>query len=782
MPKRRFIHYIAAPLLLLSGVAVGDDTLMLQSSTTLTPPAKNEQNPPVFIRANEMNGTEGQQINSLGNVELRRSNSVLTADELHYNVATDTVEANGNVCLKQAGLTLTGPKINLEMHTQVGYMDQPIFALTGIAAPAQNSHLVINGRGEASIINFEGENHYHLKTASYTTCPVGDNDWYLHVKDLEIDNISQIGTAYNAIIEFKNTPILYTPWITFPLNDQRKSGFLAPIVGTTGTTGTSSTSGGVFSLPWYWNIAPNYDATLTPTVITNRGFQMGGEFRYLSDSYHGTLNGDFLPDHITNTNRWDIFTQHDQTFAPGFSGHFVYQAVSDSNYFRDLTNQLSTTSLTDLDQEATLTYQHSWWVVSASVQQFQVLQDPAAPVIPPYSRLPDINWSGTLANDYGLTFNFISELTRFVHPTLVNGTRFIAYPSVTLPLANQFGFITPKVGLNYTSYLLSPTTTTPAGTASRTLPIVSLDSGLYFDRNLTLFGRSFQQTLEPRLYYLYIPYQNQSLLPNFDSAEMDQFNYATLFTENRYVGGDRINNANQLTMGMTSRLLDTESGLERLRFSVGQRLYFTPQLVTLPGEVPTNNQSSDLLAEVGGQISQTWRADTAIQYNTLLGQAVSDSLTVNYQPAPGKVINFGYRTINASVYQTAAANVAGGYPGGYAAIAGQPYGQPYYNGSIKQIDISAQWPIARHWYGMMRYNYSILDKNLVEGLAGLEYNGGCWALRGVFQTIATAINTSSTSLFIQLELNGLGNLGSNPLDVLKLSVPGYTDTNELSNP
>ncbi|MHB1676104.1 MAG: LPS-assembly protein LptD [Sulfuriferula sp.] len=766
MPTHRFIRWITALLLPLSGIAVADDTPVLQSSTVLAPPAKNDQNPPVFIRANDMNGTQNQKINAIGDVELRRSGSVVTADELHYNVATDTVKANGNVCLKQEGLTLNGPKIDLKMNTQIGYMDQPIFSLIGVAAPAQNSHVVVNSRGEAALVNFEGQNHYRLTKTTYTTCPVGDNDWYLRINDLEIDNVHQIGTAHGAEIEFKNTPILYTPWINFPLNDQRKSGFLAPIEGTTGTSGAE------LSIPWYWNIAPNYDATITPTVISKRGLQMGGEVRYLTDTSHGTVDGNFLQDHLTNTDRWDIFAQHDQTFAPGLSGHFVYQAVSDNNYFQDLTNQLSTTSLTDLDQEATLSYQGSWWQASATVQQYQVLQDPLAPVIPPYSRLPDLHWSGALSNDYGLNFNFTSDLTRFAHPTLVNGTRFIAYPSVNLPLSNEYGYITPKVGFNFTDYLLSPTATTPALNPTRALPIVSVDSGMYFDRNITVFGRKYQQTLEPRLYYVYIPYQDQSLLPNFDSAEMDQINYATLFTENRYIGGDRINNANQLTVGMSTRFLDAESGLERLRFAVGQRLYFTPQLVTLPGETPTSNQSSDVLADVGGQMTEKWRADAAIQYNTLLNQAVSDSFTVNYQPAAGKVINFSYRSISGN-----------NNPAAQFLVPGQPlYLQPFFNGDINQIDLSAQWPIAQRLYGMMRYNYSLLNKSIVEGLAGLEYNGGCWALRGVFQTIAIAANTTNTSFFFQLELNGLGSLGSNPLDVLKLSVPGYTDTNELNVP
>jgi LPS-assembly protein len=314
-----------------------------------------------------------------------------------------------------------------------------------------------------------------------------------------------------------------------------------------------------------------------------------------------------------------------------------------------------------------------------------------------------------------------------------------------MPLISQFGFITPKVGVHYTDYALNATSTSPAENISRTLPIMSLDSGVYFDRDVNWFGGHYQQSLEPRAYYVYIPYTDQSALPNFDSAVMD-LNYSQLFTENQFIGSDRINNANQLTLAMTSRLLDTETGLERIRFAVGQRLYFTPQKVTLPNGVANADTTSDLLASLGGQINQAWRAEAAIQYNTQLNQTVRNSFTASYRPAPGKVMNFSYRTVS---------------------------------GEINQIDLSAQWPIAPRWYGMMRYNYSLMDKRVVEGLAGLEYNGGCWAARGVFQTIATAANVNSTSFFMQLELNGLGRLGSNPLDALKLSVPGYTNSNEI---
>ena len=742
MSNYRFVRHFAAPLLLLSGVAAADDMLELQSTSDLISVPKAEQGGSIFINADQINESKNQQINAQGNVELRRNNGVLTADEVHYQAETDTVQAAGNVKLKQQGLTVVGPALELQMSKQVGTMTQPDFTLDSTVVTNKFTAQPLNPRGNADVLNFEGEDQFRLKNASYTTCPVGNDDWYLRVKDLEIDNTRQVGTARSAILEFKGTPIFYTPWMDFPLDNRRRSGLLAPTFGTTSKSGTE------FSIPYYWNIAPNYDATITPRVMTKRGAQIGAEFRYLTDTYRGILDGDFLSDTQTLTNRWRFFGTHDQNFAPGVTGRFVYQSVSDNNYFRDLSNKVSATSLTNLNQEAVVSYQASWWRAAARVQQYQTLQDPNAPVIPPYKRLPQLTWQAARSSDNGVDVNMNTELTRFDHPTLITGTRLVAYPSVAMPLINQFGFITPKMGVHYTNYLLNSTPTNPAENSTRTLPIMSVDSGIYFDRNVDWFGGNYQQTLEPRAYYVYVPYKDQSTLPNFDSAEMD-LNYAQLFAENRFIGNDRINNANQLTLAMTSRFLDTATGLERLRFAVGQRFYFTPQKVTLPNGVVNNNTSSDLLASLGGQITSAWRAEAAIQYNTLLNQTVRNSFSASYRPAPGKVVNFSYRTIS---------------------------------GEINQVDVSAQWPIAPRWYGMARYNYSLLDKRVVEGLAGLEYNGGCWAARGVFQTIATAANVTSTSFFIQLELNGLGRLGSNPLDALKLSVPGYTNSNEITQP
>ncbi len=715
------------------------DALPLQESGTLTFPDKSVHNPPVFIRADQLDGVQDQFINASGHAELRRGTGVVTARHIHYTFADDTVVAEGDVCLVQEGLNLLGPTLRMQMQKQTGQMDHavytydsplPLVASSGTnggangtmgpgATPGSNGMPAIrHARGSAADIRFEGQDHYRLDQATYTTCPVGDDSWQLHVRDLSLDMVQQVGTAHGAVIDFKDTPILYTPWINFPLNDARKSGFLAPSFGTT------SNSGGVFTLPWYWNIAPNYDATFSPSLISKRGLQFGAEFRWLTATSHGSFDGDFLQDNLTGTSRWDVFIMHDQTITPNLTGHLVYQAVSDNNYFRDLSNQLNMTSLATLDQEGSLTWHAPWWSATVGVQQFQTLQDPAAPIIPPYARMPEFTWQADKAMPNGLEFTDYTDLTTFVHPTLVNGTRFVTYPSVSMPMTTPWGYITPKFGVNYTQYDLGLNNTNPQSQYTRTLPITSIDTGMYFDRQVNLFGHDYEQSLEPRLYYVYIPYQNQNQLPVFDTAILDQINYATLFTENRYIGYDRINNANQITMAVTSRLTDPITGLERLQFALGQRFYFTPQLVTLPGETPITSSSSDILGDVGGQINESWRAEAAISYNTSLGQADDQSLNLSYQPEPGRVINFSYLTVS---------------------------------GQVDQVDVSSQWPLSRRWYGLARYDYSLLDKQLVDGLAGVEYSGGCWAIRAVFQTIATAANTTSTSFFIQLELNGLGN-------------------------
>ena len=742
MPPSQFKCYLAACLMLFCDVALAEDPPAAQTSSVL-PPQKTED-APLYLHADQIEGIANQQVKAKGHVELQRNDGVLTSDYLQYTFDTDQAYATGDVTLEQPGLRVSGPELRLRLTDQVGQMQQPVYSLTDLIEHTQATALTRKARGEARVLDFEGKNQYRLKDATYTTCPVNNDDWYLHVKDLNIDRGREVGTAYNAYLEFKGVPILYTPFADFSLNNQRKSGLLAPTFGTTGSSGLE------FRLPYYWNIAPNYDATISPRIMSKRGLQLGGEFRYLAESYRGLLNGEFLADQVTHTNRWSVFVNHDQTFTPNWSGHLHYERVSDNNYYRDLSNQINTTSITNLSQDGSINYSAGWWNAGIRAQKFQTLQDPLAPIVPPYNVLPQLTLNANLYDWHGVDFSFAGEAVHFDHPTLVTGTRVSAYPSFSLPMANNFAYLTPKFGVSQTNYYLDSTT---LPNSVRTVPITSVDSGFYMDRTTKLFGHNYHQTLEPRLFYVYIPYRDQSQIPNFDSGEID-FNFAQMFTENRFAGGDRINDANQLTTAVTSRLIEQDSGLERLRVSLGQRFYFAPQKVVLPGGVPSNNTSSDVLASVGGQISEAWRAEAAAQFNLGLGKSVRNSISANYHPEPGKVLNLSYRSIRGTSSFDA----------------------------IRQVDISAQWPLAPRWYGLMRYNYSFVDGRLVQGLAGLEYNAGCWAIRGVLQRIATATGSASNSFFIQLELNGIGRLGSNPLDVLKQSISGYVNTNELQNP
>lgn len=743
MPPFHLERYLAACLMLFGNAALAADPPATPSSPVVLPP-QPAADTPLYLFSDRLEGIGNEKVQASGNVELQRNGGVLTSDYLEYTRATDEAYAKGNVTLKQQGLKVSGPELRLRLADQVGQMQQPEYSLSNLIAHTQATALTRNARGAAQILNFEGEGRYRLKEATYTTCPVNNDDWYLHVKDLDIDRTREIGTARNAYIEFKGVPILYTPFIDFSLNNQRKSGLLTP------TFGTTDSSGLELRLPWYWNIAPNYDATFSPRIMSKRGLQLGSEFRYLGQRYRGIINGEFLPDQVTDTNRWSILVNHEQDFAPRWSGRLHYERVSDDAYFRDLSNQINTTSITNLSQEGALNYTADWWRAGLRVQKFQTLQDPLAPIVPPYNLLPQLTLNANRPSWHGVDFSFAGQAVRFDHPTLVTGTRVSAYPSISVPLVNDYAYLTPKFGVSQTNYYLDSTTLPDS---VRTLPITSVDSGLYLDRDTRLFGRNYQQTLEPRLYYVYIPYRDQSQIPNFDSGEID-FNFAQMFTENRFAGGDRINDANQLTAAVSSRLVESDSGLERLRVSLGQRFYFAPQRVVLPGGVPRDSKSTDLLASIGGQITQAWRAEAAVQYNTDLGASIKDNISASYSPAPGKTLNLSFRRLR-----------------------GAPGLDP-----IKQADISAQWPLAPRWYGLMRYNYSFADGRLVEGLAGLEYNAGCWATRGVLQRIATATGTFSNSFFIQLELNGIGRLGSNPIDVLKQSIPGYVNSNDLQNP
>jgi LPS-assembly protein len=682
---------------------------------------------PAVIEADKLVGKANDQIKATGNATISQDGKSIRADTMLFNQHTHEIDAQGGVILKQDGNTMNGPHLMFNMNKSSGIMEQPQYYLKENAA-----------RGSADKLQIQDRLHYSLDNATYTTCPAGNQDWEMSMGLLEIDRERQVGIAHNALVEFKGVPILYSPWMDFPLNNQRKSGFLAPIFGGT------STGGSEITLPYYWNIAPNFDATIAPRMMTKRGLMLNNEFRYLEPGFRGELNVDVLPkDAITKSSRSFFSLKHYQSLSGNLNGYVNYSRAGDDNYFRDLGNAINTTSQVNLLQEGGMNYGGGWWNAMVRVQHYQTLQDPAAPIVVPYTRLPQLTLNARQNYD-GADIKFAGEFVNFSHPTLVNATRLVINPSISYPLVSTPAYyVTPKVALHSAYYTMGANNTGALSTLSSTVPIFSVDSGVAFEREESMFNNSYVQTLEPRAFYVYAPYKDQSQLPNFDTAQAD-FSFAQMFMENRFFGSDRVGDANQLTLALTSRLLEQESGMERLKMIIGERISFTTPRVNLVTPAMTTNKS-DILLALSGRISRQWSLDSEFQFDPNQSHVQRYNISTSYRPETGKVLNLGYR---------------------------------FTRNTLRQVDVSTQWPIFGRWHGVARWNYSLQDARILEAIGGLEYNQDCWLLRLVAQRFATATQQSNTGFFVQLELNDFVKVGSDPLDLLKQSVPGYTKLND----
>ena len=718
----------------------------LKPSTDLVEGKKAAPTSPVFLEADQLEGQSEKNMKATGNVKLRRDTTTIHADHVDYTDPDSTAIATGNVVIDKEGDVTRGPFLKYNLETEEGYMETPTFTL------AKKDRRKRESRGDASKIDFEGPDKDRLFDVRYTTCSEGNNDWYLRAKELELDRTTQIGKASHASIIFKDVPILYSPFLDFPLNGQRKSGFLAPSLGSNGKNGL------IIDAPYYWNIAPNYDDTITPRVLSKRGLQIGNEFRYLQRSYYGQLDTEYLPnDQLANKDRYLGRWRHEQTLIPNMYLTLDLQKVSDNDYFRDLSSKIVDTSQTYLSRDGFLSYKlGNYWSAYAHMLRYQPLTLNGDI---PYALGPQVVLNGDRGDVYGFELHMHNEWTSFEHPTQVNGERTIVYPTVSYPMRRSYGYITPKLGYHSTQYTFTENNTSSLPNIDRNLPIASLDSALYFDRNLTLGEKSYTNTLEPRLFYVKVPYRDQTRIPNFATSELD-FGFAQIFSENPFIGGDRIADANHITMGATSRLIDSENGIERIRAVLAQRYYFTPQRVTLTGS-PQTDKRSDLLLGLSGQVTNKISLDSAFQYNADQGRTEKYSVGIRYDAGQGKIINVSRRFTRDSSNQLE---------------------------DLNQIDISTQWPINRNWYGLGRVNYSLHDRRLVEGIAGLEYNRDCWALRMVahrFPITSSDLSNATeqrttTSFFIQLELTGLSPVGINPLETLKQNIPGYTKSTEIA--
>lgn len=732
----------ALPLL-----AGADEGLKLkpQSGMLLIPPA-NDDVLPLFIEADRIQGTQDKEIEAFGSARLRKRGQAFHADWMRHDTPSDVLNASGHVRVEQSREILEGETLRYEMATDRGHMDRPRYTLmsTPEGGPISSGNLrfgQVDGRGTAERLLFQGPGQYRVEAANYTTCEPGNDAWYLRANQLDIDRSRDVGTARDASIVFFDVPIFYSPYLSFSLHQERKSGFLTPSYRTSNTTGFE------FTTPFYWNIAPEMDATFYPRYMTKRGLQLGSEFRYLNTKGKGEARAEILAnDQQVNRDRWGLFTKQQQMLGNTWNSLLNINRVSDGTYFTDLSTQVAVTSQVYLTNDLTLARSGTWgnggtYGFSAFAQRWQTLQsDPLAPLVAPYNREPQLTLTAQNLTRWG-DFDMLGSFTSFAHPSLVNARRTVLNPGFSLPLQNAFAHVTPKISAHVTHYAMGAHNTAALPDATRSLPVFSTETGVVFEREMQARGEKLIQTLEPKAYYVYIPYKDQRRLPNFESGLQD-INFATIFTENQFSGQDRINDANQLTLGASTRFIATDTGIERLRAAVAQRFYFQSQQVTVPGVAPraSDSNSSDLLAAISGNIAKNWTGDAGWQYNTDLKQTQKFNVAARYQPQAGKVVNLAYReTVN----------------------------------TLQQVDVSTQWPIDGRWTAVGRWNFSIKDNRTLEALAGIEYSDRCWALRVAAHRFATTTASASTSLFIQLELSGISRIGSNPLEVLRRNISGY---------
>ncbi|HET9735202.1 MAG TPA: LPS-assembly protein LptD [Burkholderiales bacterium] len=696
--------------------------------------AAQQSQEPVTIDAQSIEGISGLEVTARGGVEFRQDGASVYADYLKFNREFGRLEAEGGVRLVQEGDRFTGQRLRYDTTDHTGVLEEPSF----LFRRGQTA------RGSAERVEFLGRGRYRLSRAFFTTCEPGNDDWSLEASQLDLDYNEETGTAHGVRLRFLDLTIAGTPYATFPLENRRKSGVLAPQFAQSTQRGTE------LGVPFYWNIAPEQDLTVTPMYMSERGEQLKGHYRYLDERYFGELRGEYLAeDKKLGVARSGYSWQHEQRFTPSLLARLDLNRVSDDTYFVDLYSQVRQVSTGNLQRDGYLQYNGNRGATSyylqGRVQRFQTLQDPANPIVAPYDRVPQLNFS-VARNDIGglLDAALPAEYVQFTHPDLVEGERATLAPAVSVPLLAPGAFVTAKAGARGVGYNLTGAAPGQDARQNYSIPWTSLDSGLVFDRTAEWFGARLTQTLEPRLYYVYVPYRNQDQAPLFDTALAD-FTYAQLFTENRFVGGDRFGDANQVTWALTSRVLGAGSE-ERLRATIGQRYYFEDERVGLtPTSVLRTGSESDWLASIGGRIGHAWTFDSTVQYNPRESRTERLGVSVRFMPELAKVLNLSYR---------------------------------FQRDVQDQLDVSAQWPLGAGFYGVGRYNYSLRDDKVLEGIAGMEYNGGCWVFRAVWQRLQASTTVTSSAFLFQIEFNGFGQVGSDDtLTLLRRSVPGYSVTN-----
>ena len=722
----------------------------------------------IHLEADRLSGQTGETLVADGRARLQRGLLSLQAEHMEYRQREDRVQATGQVLLARGDDRYQGSELSLNTEHQEGYFLEPRLYLGRTQAG-----------GRAERVDFIGRNRLVVRGAAYSSCALVDGEtapWVLTTRRVRLDFDANEGLAEGAVLRFYGVPILAAPVLSFPVTEDRKSGWLPPLIT------TSSNAGFGLSVPYYWNIAPDLDATLTPTVLSKRGAGLESEFRYLRPHWRGEINGFWLPRDLTaGRDRWATrWTQQgDLPDDVHYDWHLL--RVSDDNYWKDglrgaesLTPRLLA-STAQAQQRRLLQVaglgeveQHLY----ARLQQWQVLQDtdPSTQIAPPYQRTPQI---GALWSNRGgpLQWSLQTEFNRFTNtdPTRIAGSRLHALGQVALPLGNEGWRLTPRASFNAAGYDVDRPLSDGRTRAGRVIPSVSVDSAWSLDRETRAFGRDLTQTLEPRLLYAYTPWRDQSALPDFDSAALD-FNATTVFSENVFSGIDRVSDANQLTGGLTTRYLDRHSGAELARLGIAQRYRLSDQRITADG-VSATSRFSDVLVQGSLMAIPHWTLDSSLQFNTDSDRVERTITSVRYSPGPLRTLYASHRR-NRGVSEQLALGWQWPIDGLLAPVSrlvGNDTAKA--NGPARSSTSSCDGRL----YGVGALDYSLKDRRISGAIVGFEYDAGCWIGRVVARRQSTSLQASSTQLMLQLELVGLSrlNAGSNPLAVLKDNIPGY---------
>ncbi len=671
-------------------------------------------NLPMDIRAEGMYSSgEDEPIRFTGDVELIYGDQVLNTDELIYDPVTGEALLPGWLEYNSALVRIRASSARYNTDASTGRFDEAHYAVAGAA-----------GAGYAGVVQMVDEGRARVQDFDFTTCDVEDPDWQLKAGDVKLDFERGVGTARNARLEFKGVPILYSPWLTFPLNDERKSGFLYPQIG------SSSDNGVDLAVPWYWNIAPNQDATFTPRLVGDRGAMLGSEYRFLTRRQAGTLNFDYLPDDRNeDQDRWLGRVRHQLKLAPGWFSQLSVNRVSDADYFFDLGNDLDSSAIQFLRSDLRFVGQGRNWRLRTTFDTFQVLDDAVRPDREPYDRLPRIEFEGNWPLTAGLNLQIDSEAVYFHRDEGVRGMRLDAMPELSWRLVRPAGFLEPAIALRTTAYSLENRETGSDDTPSRVQPIVSVDGGLVFERR-TAAGRL--QTLEPRLFYLYVPGRSQENLPIFDTRELT-FSFSQLFQTNRFSGPDRQADANQLTLALTSRLLEDGSGRSILEASVGQIVFFDDLGVGLRRAPDEDRSVSASVGEINWQPTDNFLVSAGLQWDPEDNETDVAAFGLSWKGEDARQVQLGYR---------------------------------FRRDRVDQIDVRARYPLSRNLNVISRLGYSFEDATALELLGGIEYESCCWAVRAsVRRYIRDRESEKRTAFFLELHLKGLGSLGRRPYNL-----------------